>query len=158
MGTFILGGNVLGMVPFSFTITSHICVTFGLSFSICVGILILGLAQHGVHFFSCFLPAGAPLPIAPLFVGIELVSYSSHAVSLAVRLFANMLAGHALLKILAGFVWTMWGRGGVLVAASRAPLGVVFAITVLEIGIAFLQAYVFTILSCIYLKDSIHLH
>ena len=155
---FVLGANVLGMMPFSFTVTSHICVTFGLSFSICVGILILGLMNHGVHFFSSFLPAGTPLVLAPLLVSIELVSYTSHAFSLAIRLFANMMAGHALLKILAGFVWTMWGVGGFLVPASIFPILIVSAIMVLEMGIAFLQAYVFTVLSCIYIKDAIHLH
>lgn len=155
---FIVGANLLGMFPYSFTVTSHICVTLALSFSVCFGIVLLGINRHGINFMSCFLPAGSPLPLAPLLISIEFVSYSSHAFSLAIRLFANMLAGHALLKILAGFVWTMWGIGGIFIPASIAPIAIIAAITVLELGVSLLQAYVFTVLSCIYIKDSIHLH
>ena len=111
-----------------------------------------------MHFFSFFLPPGAPLALAPLLVVLEVVSYSFRAVSLGVRLFANMMAGHTLVKILSGFAWTMLGVGGALGVASIIPFGVVFALTGLEIGVAFLQAYVFTILTCIYLNDAIHLH
>jgi F-type H+-transporting ATPase subunit a len=118
----------------------------------------IGLIIHGSNFFNSFLPQGTPLALAPLLIVIELISYTSHAVSLSIRLFANMMAGHALLKILAGFVWTMTGVGGILYLSSIAPLMVIIALTVLEFGIAALQAYVFTVLTCIYLKDTLYLH
>ena len=156
--SFILFANLIGMVPYSFTVTSHFVVTFGLSVSIFIGVTIIGFTTHGMHFFSFFLPPGAPLALAPLLVVLEVVSYSFRAVSLGVRLFANMMAGHTLVKILSGFAWTMLGVGGALGVASIIPFGVVFALTGLEIGVAFLQAYVFTILTCIYLNDAIHLH
>ena len=129
-----------------------------MSVSIFIGVTIIGFTTHGMHFFSFFLPPGAPLALAPLLVVLEVVSYSFRAVSLGVRLFANMMAGHTLVKILSGFAWTMLGVGGALGVASIIPFGVVFALTGLEIGVAFLQAYVFTILTCIYLNDAIHLH
>nr|YP_009647100.1 ATP synthase F0 subunit 6 [Chloroparvula japonica]QBX98760.1 ATP synthase F0 subunit 6 [Chloroparvula japonica] len=156
--SFILFANLIGMVPYSFTVTSHFVVTFALSVSIFVGVTIIGFQTHGMHFFSFFLPPGAPLALAPLLVVLEVVSYSFRAISLGVRLFANMMAGHTLVKILSGFAWTMLGVGGLLAVGSIIPFGVVFALTGLEIGVAFLQAYVFTILTCIYLNDAIHLH
>jgi F-type H+-transporting ATPase subunit a len=155
---FLLFTNLIGMIPYSFTATSHMVVTFGLSLSLFVGITIVGFQIHGVHFFSFLLPKGAPLMLAPLLVVLELVSYSFRAVSLGVRLFANMMAGHTLVKILSGFAWTMFSVGGVLAAASVIPFAIVFALTGLEIGVACLQAYVFTILTCIYLNDAINLH
>lgn len=156
--SFLLVCNLIGMIPYSFTVTSHFVVTFGLSVSIFIGVTIIGFQTHGLHFFSFFLPPGAPLALAPLLVVLELVSYSFRAISLGVRLFANMMAGHTLVKILAGFSWTMLSVGGVMYVASLIPMGVVFALTGLEIGVAILQAYVFTILTCIYLNDAIHLH
>jgi F-type H+-transporting ATPase subunit a len=154
----ILFMNLIGMIPYSFTPTSHLVVTFGLSLSIFIGVTIVGFLYHGFHFFSFLLPKGAPLPLAPLLVVLELVSYLFRAVSLGVRLFANMMAGHTLVKILSGFSWTMLSLGGVLAVASIVPFGVVFALIGLEIGVAVLQAYVFTILTCIYLNDAINLH
>lgn len=155
---FLLFSNLLGMIPFGFTITSHIIVTFGLALTFFVGINIIGLKKHGLHMLSLFLPAGAPLALAPLLVIIEIVSYSFRVISLALRLFANMMSGHCLLKILAGFAWTMFSSGGFLMLAHLVPLVVIFAIIGLECGIAFLQAYVFTLLLCIYLNDAISLH
>jgi F-type H+-transporting ATPase subunit a len=155
---FLLFTNLIGMIPYSFTATSHLIVTFGLSLSLFIGITIIGFQIHGLHFFSFLLPKGAPLILAPLLVVLELVSYCFRAISLGVRLFANMMAGHTLVKILSGFAWTMLSVGGLLTVASIIPFAIVFALTGLEIGVACLQAYVFTILSCIYLNDAINLH
>lgn len=148
----------MGMIPFSFTVTSHIVVTLGLATMAFFGINVIGVKTHGFHMMSLFLPSGAPLALAPLLVMIELVSYSFRVVSLALRLFANMMSGHCLLKILAGFAWTMLSAGGVLSLMHFLPLVVIFAIVGLELSIAFLQAYVFTVLLCIYLNDAISLH
>ncbi|MGY8959128.1 MAG: F0F1 ATP synthase subunit A [Alphaproteobacteria bacterium] len=148
---FILCGNLLGMVPYTFTSPSHIVVTFALAFVIFIGVTVLGFAKHGMHFFSFFVPPGTPLPMYPLLIPIEVISYLSRPISLSVRLFANMLAGHTLLKVIAGFVAAL-GFFGVL------PLAFVVALTGLEILIAFLQAYVFTILTCLYINDALHLH
>lgn len=153
---FIVFTNLVGMVPYSFTATSHLMVTFGLSLSLFIGITIVGFQTHGLHFFSFLLPKGAPLALAPFLVVLELISYCFRAVSLGVRLFANMMAGHTLVKILSGFSWTMLSVGPAI--ASVVPFAVVFALIGLEIGVACLQAYVFTILTCIYLNDAINLH
>jgi len=158
MFSFIFFCNLLGMIPFSFTVTSHIVVTLSLSMLSFLAINIIGVRTHGFHLLSLFLPPGAPLALAPLLVAIELVSYSFRVVSLALRLFANMMSGHCLLKILAGFAWTMLAAGGVLSVVHFLPLVVIFAIVGLELSIAFLQAYVFTVLLCIYLNDAISLH
>jgi len=155
---YILFCNLLGMIPYSFTVTSHIVITLGLATVAFTGINVIGLGIHGFHFFSLFLPAGAPLALAPLLIPIELVSYSFRVVSLALRLFANMMSGHCLLKILAGFAWTMLSAGGILSIIHILPLIVIFAIVGLELAIAFLQAYVFSVLLCIYLNDAISLH
>lgn len=155
---FLLSANLIGMIPYSFTATSHLVVTFGLSLSLFVGITIVGFQHHGLHFFSFLLPKGAPLILAPLLVVLELVSYCFRAVSLGVRLFANMMAGHTLVKIISSFAWSMLSVGGILAVASVIPVIIVFVLTGLEIGVACLQAYVFTILVCIYLNDAIHLH
>ena len=146
------------MIPYSFTVTSHIVVTLGLAMMAFLAINIIGIKTHGVHLLSLFLPSGAPIALAPLLVMIELVSYSFRVVSLALRLFANMMSGHCLLKILAGFGWTMLSAGGILTIMHLLPLIVIFAIVGLELSIAFLQAYVFTVLLCIYLNDAISLH
>jgi ATP synthase subunit 6 len=156
--TFLLFANVLGMIPYSFTVTSHLVVTFGLSFGMFFGLNFIGIAHHGFHFLSLFLPPGAPLFMAPFLVLIELISYSFRVASLAVRLFANMMAGHALLKILAGFIFAMFSAGGIMYLLHLAPLAIVFAIMGLEFGIACLQAYVFTVLTCIYINDALNLH
>ena len=156
--SFIFFCNLLGMIPYSFTVTSHIVITLGLATMAFLSINIIGIKTHGVHLLSLFLPAGAPIALAPLLVMIELVSYSFRVVSLALRLFANMMSGHCLLKILAGFAWTMLAAGGILTIMHLLPLIVIFAIVGLELSIAFLQAYVFTVLLCIYLNDAINVH
>ena len=148
---FILAGNLLGMIPYSFTFTSHIIVTFAMAAVVFVGVTILGFAKHGMHFFSFFVPPGAPLYMWPLLIPIEIISYLSRPISLSVRLFANMLAGHTLLKVIAGFIAVL-GVFGVL------PFALVVALTGLEILIAFLQAYVFAILTCLYINDALHMH
>lgn len=149
---FILFGNMLGMIPYSFTFTSHIIVTFALALVVFLGVTVLGFVKHGVHFFSFFVPPGVSVVLWPLMIPIELISYLSRPISLAVRLFANLTAGHTMLKVFAGFVVSLGIVGGIL------PLAFVVALTGLELLIAFLQAYVFTILTCFYINDSIHLH
>jgi len=156
--TFILVLNLLGMIPYSFTVTSHIIVTFFLSFSVFIAITIIGFQKNGIRFFAHFLPEGSPLVLAPFLVVIELISYVSRAFSLGIRLFANMMSGHSLLKILAGFSWTMLSLGGIFYVLHLVPLLIVFLITGLEIGIAMLQAYVFTVLTCIYLNEAVNQH
>ena len=148
---FLLIGNVQGMIPGSFTFTSHLIVNFALAAVIFIAVTVIGIARHGTHFLRLFFPEGAPLWTAVILVPIELVSYLSRPISLSVRLFANMLVGHTLLKVMAGFVLLM-GVFGVV------PLAVLVGITALEFLVAVLQAYVFTILTCIYLHDAIHLH
>lgn len=148
---FTLFGNILGMIPYGFTFTSHIAVTFFMAMVVFLGVTLIGLFKHGLHFFTLFFPHGAPLFTAPILIPIEIVSYLSRPISLSVRLFANMTVGHVLLKVLAGFVVAL-GIFGVV------PLVVLVAITALELLIALLQAYIFTILCCIYLNDALHLH
>lgn len=155
---FIAFSNLLGMIPYNFTATSQAVVTFGLSFSIFLGVTMLGFAQHGLHFFSLLVPSGIPMALAPIIVTIEFISYLTRAISLGIRLLANMFAGHTLLKIIATFAWQMLMAGGVLAVAGLAPIALLFALTGLEIVIALLQAYVFTILTCSYLNDAINLH
>ena len=148
---FILVGNLFGMLPYSFTFTSHIIVTFVMAMVVFVGVTIIAIAKHRLYFFTFFMPPGVPLLMAPLLVPIEIISYLSRPISLSVRLFANMLAGHTLLKVFAGFVVSL-GMFGVF------PLAFIVALTGLEIVIALLQAFVFTILTCLYLNDALHLH
>jgi F-type H+-transporting ATPase subunit a len=148
---FILVGNLLGMIPYSYTFTSQIIVTFGMAMTIFVAITVIALVKHGFHFFTFFFPSGAPVYMAPLLIPIEILSYLSRPVSLSVRLFANMMAGHTMMKVFGGFVVAL-GVAGV------APLAVLVALTGFEVLVAVLQAYVFTILTCIYLYDAIHLH
>lgn len=155
---FILFSNLLGMIPYSFTVTSHIVVTLGLSFTCWIGVTIIGFMTHKLHFFSFFYPPGVPAALAPMIVLIEVVSYCFRSLSLGIRLFANMMAGHTLLKIMSGFAWTLFGLGGVFFFVGLAPFVLLFAFTALEVGVAMLQAYIFTILVCIYLSDSINLH
>jgi ATP synthase subunit 6 len=155
---FIFFCNILGMVPYSFAVTSHIAVTLALATLAFLFINFVGVRKHGFRMLSLFLPPGAPLILAPLLIMIELVSYSFRVVSLALRLFANMMSGHCLLKILAGFAWAMFASAGIFSFAHFLPLLVIFAIVGLELAIAFLQAYVFVILLCIYLNDALNLH
>lgn len=148
---FVLFANIVGLIPYSFTVTSHIIVTFALAALVFVGVTIVALAKHKVKFFGFFMPPGAPLYLAPLMVPIEIVSYLARPVTLSLRLFANMMAGHTLLKVIAGFVVAL-GLVGIF------PLAVLIALYFLELIVAVLQAYVFAILTCIYLHDAIHLH
>jgi len=156
--SFILACNMLGMIPYTFTVTSHIMFTFGFGMATFIGINIIAFRAHGLHFFSFFLPSEAPLALAPFLVMIELLSYVFRVLSLSIRLFANMMAGHTLLKILAGFGWTMLSMGGIFYIVHLVPVLVVFALTGLELTIGFLQAYVWTVLVCIYLNDALALH
>ena len=149
---FVLFCNMLGMLPYSFTVTSHIIVTFALAAVIFVGVTIIGFVNHGIKYLKLFIPSGVPLFLLPLIVIIEIISYLSRPVSLSVRLFANMLAGHTMLKVFGGFVISLGIIGGWL------PLSFTVALTGLEILIAFLQAYVFAILTCIYLNDALNLN
>lgn len=156
--TFIFSCNALGLIPYTCTVTSHLIVTFALALTSFIGINIIAFREHGIHFFSFFVPKDVPFALIPLLILIELASYIFRPFSLGIRLFANMMAGHTLLKIIAGFSWTLMSLGGLLFIAGTLPIIVVFAIVGLEFAIAFLQAYVFTVLVCIYLNDVIHLH
>ena len=148
---FVLFCNMIGMLPYSFTVTSHIIVTFMLAATIFIGVTILGFIKHGIKYLELFVPKGVPLVLLPLIVIIEIISYLSRPVSLSVRLFANMMAGHTMLKVFGGFVISLGLLGGWL------PLSFSVALTGLEILVAFLQAYVFAILTCIYLNDALNL-
>lgn len=149
---FVLACNLLGMIPYSFTVTSHIIVTFALAAVVFIGVTIVGFVKHGVGFLKFFVPSGAPVVLIPLLIVIEVISYLTRPVSLSVRLFANMLAGHTMLKVFGAFVVGLGFLGG------WAPLAFMVAFTGLEFLVAFLQAYVFAILTCIYLNDALHMH
>lgn len=153
--TFVLVLNLLGMVPYGFTVTSHIIITFALAMIVMTTVVVYGFMRHGTHFLGLFVPSGVPGYIMPLVVVIEVISFLSRPISLSVRLFANMLAGHIALKIFAGFVGSLLAAG-VAGIISPLPLALAVALTALEFLVAFLQAYVFTILTCIYLNDAIH--
>jgi F-type H+-transporting ATPase subunit a len=148
---FILFANLIGLIPGSFAVTSHIVVTFALAAVVFLGVTLIAIAKHGLKFFSYFLPPDTPLYMAPLLVPIEVISYLARPVTLALRLFANMMAGHTMLHVFAGFV-VLLGLFGI------APLAVIVALYVLELLVALLQAYVFAILTCLYLHDALHLH
>ncbi|MDG2285601.1 MAG: F0F1 ATP synthase subunit A [Alphaproteobacteria bacterium] len=148
---FILFGNLMGMIPYAYTFTSQIIVTFAMAFTIFLGVTVLGLVRHGLHFFTLFFPSGTPIALAPVLIPIEVISYFVRPVSLSVRLFANMMAGHTMMKVFGGFVVAL-GIFGV------APMVLIVALTGFEILVAVLQAYVFAMLTCMYLNDAIHLH
>ncbi|CAA7618508.1 ATP synthase subunit a [Candidatus Terasakiella magnetica] len=155
---FVLFGNVLGMLPLpviGFTYTSHVIVTFAMALVVFLGVTAIGFSRHGLHYLRMFFPEGAPIATAVILIPIELISYFSRPFSLAVRLFANMTVGHIILKVMGGFVVSL---GAFYLIPGVVPFAFLSAITVLEFGIALLQAYVFTILSCIYLHDAIHMH
>lgn len=154
---FILFANMLGMVPYSFTVTSHIIVTFALALVVFLGVTAIAIARNGIHFFTHFMPAGVPMWLAPIIIPIEIISYLSRPISLSLRLAANMLAGHTTLKVFAGFVVSMAGMGGIASASGILPLIMVTALTALEFLIAFLQAYVFAILTCLYLSEAVNM-
>ena len=149
---FILFCNMVGMLPYSFTVTSHIIVTLTFAIFIFIGVNILGFVIHGFKYLKIFVPSGVPIILLPMITIIEIISYLSRPLSLSVRLFANMMAGHTMLKVFGGFVVSLGLIGGWL------PLSFSVALTGLEILIAFLQAYVFAILTCIYLNDALNLH
>ena len=149
---FVLFCNMFGMIPYAFTVTSHIIVTFILASFIFIGVTIIGFIKHGFGYLKLFVPSGVPAVLLPLIVVIEIISYLSRPISLSVRLFANMMAGHTMMKVFGGFVISLGLVGGWL------PLSFSVALTGLEILVAFLQAYVFAILTCIYLNDALNLH
>ena len=154
---FVLCCNFFGMVPGSFTVTSQIAITLALACLVMLTVIITGFAKHGLRFFMLFVPK-APIYILPLLVVIELISFCSRPISLSVRLFANMLAGHTLLGVFAGFVVSLGFAGGLLSGVAVLPMLLIVGIMLLELLVAFLQAYVFAILTCIYLNEALHLH
>lgn len=156
---FIMFGNLLGLVPGAFTFTSHIIVTFGLALTVFVFVTLLGLIKHGFHFFTLFMPSGVPMALAPILIPIEVLSYLSRPVSLSIRLFANMMAGHTMLKVFGGFSVLLGGAlGGLGYTVGILPLVINIALVGFEILVAMLQAYVFTILTCLYIRDALELH
>ncbi|UPG72574.1 F0F1 ATP synthase subunit A [Roseomonas gilardii subsp. gilardii] len=155
---FILFGNMLGLFPYAFTYTSHIAVTFGLAVLVFLTTTIVALVLHGRKFFGYFFPEGAPLWLAPIIIPVEIVSYLSRPISLSIRLFANMVAGHVMLKVFATFVVLIGSFGALGFLGALLPMAVNVALIGFEVLVAFLQAYVFAILTSIYLHDAVHLH
>lgn len=155
---FLLLCNLIGMVPYSFTVTSHLIITFCLALTIYIGFNIIGIKKHKIKFLNLLLPGGASLALVPLLVPIELVSYIFRVISLPVRLFANMMAGHTLLKVIAGFAWTMVNISGLMFIVHFIPMILLVLLVGLELGVAIIQSYVFTILVCMYINDALNLH
>ena len=154
---FVLFCNFFGLIPGSFTVTSQIAVTFALAALVILTVIVVGFAKHGIGFLKLFVPH-APFALLLLLVPIEVISFLTRPISLSVRLFANMLAGHTMLQVFAGFVIALGSAGGILSVLSIAPMLLIVAIMLLELLVAFLQAYVFAILTCIYLNEALHLH
>ncbi|KAF7846076.1 hypothetical protein BT93_L5320 [Corymbia citriodora subsp. variegata] len=154
----VLVGNFIGMVPYSFAITSHLIFTLAVSMTILIAVTIIGFSEHGLKFFSYFVPAGTPLALVPLLVLIELISYIAKGLSLGIRLGANIMAGHMLTKIIGGFIYQIMAASPLMFVIGIIPLVLLVGITGLELAIAFIQAYVFAILTCSYIKDSLDLH
>jgi len=155
--TFVLTLNMLGLIPYAFTVTSHIIITAALALTVFFTVLIYGLMRHGLHFFNLFVPKGVPIYILPMIIAIEVLSFISRPISHSVRLFANMLAGHIALKVFAGFIVLLGGAlGAIGWIGGVLPFAMIVALTALELLVAFLQAYVFAILTCIYLNDALH--
>jgi F-type H+-transporting ATPase subunit a len=154
---FVLFCNFFGMIPWSFTVTSQIAITFALAAFVILMVIVVGFMKHGLHFFSLFVPK-APFLLLILLVPIEVISFLTRPISLSVRLFANMLAGHTMLAVFAGFVVALGSAGGIFTGLAIAPMLLIVAILLLELLVAFLQAYVFAILTCIYLNEALHLH
>jgi F-type H+-transporting ATPase subunit a len=152
---FIFVTNMLGMIPGGFTVTSHIVITAALAAIVFLTVLVVGFAKNGLHFLKLFVPSGVPIFVLPLVTAIEIISFLSRPISHSVRLFANMLAGHITLKVFGGFVVMLLGAGSFAVL-SPLPLLMAIALTALEFLVAFLQAYVFTMLTCMYLNDALH--
>lgn len=155
---FILVNNLIGMVPYSFASTSHFILTFSISFTVVLGATLLGFQKHGLRFFSLFVPSGCPLGLLPLLVLIEFISYLSRNVSLGLRLAANILSGHMLLSILSGFTYNIMTSGILFFFIGLIPLAFIIAFSGLELAIAFIQAQVFVVLTCSYIKDALDLH
>jgi F-type H+-transporting ATPase subunit a len=155
---FILFGNMLGLFPYAFTYTSHITMTFMMALIVFILITAVAIALHGKKFLGYFFPEGAPMWLAPIIIPVEIVSYLSRPISLSIRLFANMVAGHVMLKVFATFVVMLAGLGTVGPFIAVMPLAINVALVGFEVLVAFLQAYVFAILTCIYLHDAVHLH
>jgi len=155
---FILLSNFLGMIPYALTVTSHPIITLGFAFSLFIGITTIGLLKHGLHFFHLFVPSGVPTALLPIIIVIEVISYLTRPLSLGVRLFANMFAGHTLLNIISLFTWNILIYGGILGILALIPVALIVALISLEFVICFLQAYVFTVLVASYLNDVINLH
>lgn len=155
---FILVNNLVGMIPYSFASTSHFVLTFSISFTVVLGATILGFQKHGLKFFSLFVPSGCPLGLLPLLVLIEFISYLARNVSLGLRLAANILSGHMLLNILGGFTYNIMNSGFIYIFIGLIPLAFIIAFSGLELGIAFIQAQVFVVLTSSYIKDSLDLH
>ena len=155
---FILFGNLIGLVPYSFTFTSHIAVTAAMAVMVIVLATVVALRIHGMHFFSYFWPHGAPVLLAPIIVPVEVISYLSRPVSLSIRLFANMVAGHVMFEVFASFMVMMAGAGAIGYLGAVGPLALNVILMGFELLVACLQAYVFAVLTCIYLHDAVHLH
>ncbi len=155
---FILINNLIGLIPYSFAATSHFILTFFISFTVVLGATILGFQKHGLEFFSFFVPSGCPLGLLPLLVLIEFISYLARNISLGLRLAANILSGHMLLSILSGFTYNIFNSGILFFFLGLIPLGFIIAFSGLELGISFVQAQVFVVLTCSYIKDSLDLH
>ena len=155
---FILVNNLVGLVPYSFATTSHFILTFSISFTVVLGATFLGFQRHGLKFFSLFVPSGCPLALLPLLVLIEFISYLSRNVSLGLRLAANILSGHMLLSILSGFTYNIMTSGVIFFILGLIPLAFIIAFSGLELAIAFIQAQVFVVLACSYIKDGLDLH
>lgn len=155
---FILFSNLVSNVPYNFAITSSAILCLGLSVTIFLGVTILALIKHGIKFFSYFIPAGTPLPLAPLLVLIELISYFARAVSLGLRLFANIVAGHCLVAILSSFLYSMFTSSALIFVATLIPFSIFTGILGLELAVSFIQAFVFSLLVCSYIKDAENLH
>lgn len=155
---FILALNLIGMIPGTFTVTSHIIVTFALAAMVWIAVTIIGFAKHGFGYLRLFVPEGVPLWLMPVIIPIELISYFIRPISHSVRLFANMMAGHTMLKVFGGFVVGLGSVGGMASLGGIAPLGFMVAFTGLEFLVAFLQALIFTVLTCIYLNDALNMH
>jgi len=154
----LLSLNLFGLIPYCFTLTSHLVITLCFALTLFIGINILGAKKHGLHFFSLFLPPGTSVLLAFLLIPIELISFIFKPVSLSIRLFANMMAGHTLLKVIAGFAYTLMGLGGFLFFLHFFPLIILIPLFALEFGVALIQTFVFTILVCIYINDAMNLH
>ena len=155
---FILFGNLISNVPYSFAVTASGVVSLGLSFTIFIGVTLLALSIHGIKFFAFFIPAGTPLFLVPLLVIIELISYLARSVSLGIRLFANIVAGHTLLKILSTYLYQLFSGSLIIAVITLLPFAIFLALIGLELAVSLIQAFVFTLLVCSYLKDAIELH